>query len=71
MKSDEKSCFPLWPFVLGVFQGHNGRATEAGGENENSGNAGEGEIHQALSVISVVRLRLSFIKACSVFLTSS
>ena len=26
--------FPMWPFVLGVFQGHNGRATEAGGEND-------------------------------------
>ena len=26
--------FPLWPFVLGVFQGHDGHATEAGGEND-------------------------------------
>ena len=30
-------------------------AQEAGGENENSGNAGEGEVDQTLPAISVVK----------------
>ena len=33
-KMTKNRGFPMWPFVLGVFQGHGGRATEAGGEND-------------------------------------